>query len=107
MSRRSYFVTVRACGITETNGKMDLHNGMGFELELANADTVAWSGEVSILKEKARNKKSSKKKAREYEDKSSIRSASRSPYSVSPLPCQPCDTHRLSLHTIISLSFAS
>jgi hypothetical protein len=73
MSRRSYFVTVRACGITETNGKMDLHNGMGFELELANADTVAWSSEVSILKEKARNKKSSKKKARECKDKSSQR----------------------------------
>jgi hypothetical protein len=44
---------------------MDLYKGMGFELELADADTVEWSSEVSMPKEEARNKKGGKKNARE------------------------------------------
>jgi hypothetical protein len=62
MSRRSYFVAVRACGNAETNGKMDLYKGMGFELELPDAEAVEWSSGVSMLKEEARNKKSNNKK---------------------------------------------
>ena len=58
MSRRSCFIGVRACGNTETNGKMDLYKGMGFELELPDAETVEWSSGVSMPKEEARNKKS-------------------------------------------------
>ena len=44
---------------------MDLYKGMGFELELPDAETVEWSSGVSMLKEEARNKKSNKKNARE------------------------------------------
>jgi len=42
--------------------RWNLSDGIGFELELANANTVEWSSEVSVLKKNAGNKKSSKEK---------------------------------------------
>ena len=50
MSRRSCFIGVRACGNAETNGKMDLYKGMGFELELPDAETVEWSSRSGVVR---------------------------------------------------------